>query len=74
MPSAQIDERENHVMVNFDAPLSKVLQEVERLYLASAMTKTGGNRTKAARIAGVSRETFNKKLGHYKVKAKYELV
>lgn len=74
MPPASIDERETHVMVNFDATLANVLQEVERLYLGYALTKAGGNQTKAAKMSGVSRATFNKKIGHYQVTAKYELV
>lgn len=54
-------------------PLSAVLQEVERLYLSHAMTEAGGNKAEAARISGMSDDTFRKKIGRYQVKAIYSL-
>lgn len=64
---------ENQVNISLDAPLSTVLQEVERVYLGHVMTKAGGNKVKAAEMAGVARDTFRKKVDRYTVKAVFTL-
>lgn len=56
-----------------DRPLSAILMEAEKTYLAYALTRAGGNKAKAARIAGVADDTFRKKVGRYQVKAIYVL-
>lgn len=51
-----------------DRTLSQVLMEVERLYLETVLTKACGNKTLAAKIAGVSLSTFREKLSRFTVK------
>ncbi|MBL3587579.1 sigma-54-dependent Fis family transcriptional regulator [Rhodovulum sulfidophilum] len=46
------------------------LEEAERAVLARALARTGGNVSAAARILGISRATFHRKLGHRKSGAK----
>ncbi len=43
-------------------PLREVLEEAERAAIASALAATGGNRTAAARLLGISRTTLYEKL------------
>ena len=42
------------------------LEEEERLHIAAALTKTGGNRTQAARFLGISVPTLYSKIKKYK--------
>ncbi|WP_231119126.1 GAF domain-containing protein [Rhodovulum sp. MB263] len=46
------------------------LEDAERAVLARALARTGGNVSAAARILGISRATFHRKLGHRKPAAK----
>lgn len=51
-------------IADFDGkPLSQVLLEVERSYFCYALNKANGNKAKAARAAGISYQTFTRKLG-----------
>lgn len=54
-------------------PLSDVLQEIERTYLSHAMTEASGNKAQAARLSGITEETFRRKLSRYTVRAVYNL-
>jgi DNA-binding NtrC family response regulator len=40
-------------------------QKIERKYIEKALTETGGNRTKAAKILGISRRSLLYKLKEY---------
>lgn len=51
--------------------LSQVLQEVERSYFCYALNKANGNKAKAARAAGISYQTFTRKLGLLDLKLTY---
>lgn len=53
--------------------LPQVMMEVERLYLEHALSQAGGNRTKAAQLAGVSNTTLRDKLARYTVATKVTL-
>lgn len=57
------------VEIALEGPLSCVLQEVERLYLAHVMTVANGNKCKAADLAGLSRNTFHRKIACYSQRA-----
>lgn len=61
------------ILVNIDAPLVRVLQDVERRYLERALTLSSGNKTKAAKIAGMSHDAFRKKVARYTIQAVYSL-
>lgn len=54
--------------------LADVSKECERFYLQFILTKYGGNRTKAAKAAGLSLPTFRDKLSRYTVKTSIELI
>lgn len=45
-----------------DQPLGKVREQAEREHILSVLQLTGGSRTPAARILGISRKTLWKKL------------
>ena len=47
--------------------LDEALDEFEKKFIQSALTKTDGNQTKAARILGVHRNTLNRKIGQHKL-------
>ncbi|MQQ09082.1 hypothetical protein GFB49_11505 [Epibacterium sp. SM1979] len=53
--------------------LPQVIMEVERIYLEYVLTQAGGNRTKAAELAGLSNTTLRDKLARYTVKTKVSL-
>jgi DNA-binding protein Fis len=61
------------ITVCTDTPLVNVIKEVERLYLEQVLTLTAGNKRKAAEIAGLSHETFRKKVARYTVQTVYSL-
>ena len=51
-----------------DAPRAgKTIREVERDTIVKALTETGGNRTHAARILGISRRTLQNKIREYEI-------
>ena len=47
--------------------LDEALDEFEKKFIQSALTKTDGNQTKAARILGVHRNTLNRKIVQHKL-------
>ncbi len=47
--------------------LDEAVSEFERKFIQSALTKTGGNQTKAAQFLGVHRNTLNRKIVHHKL-------
>ena len=47
--------------------LVEALDEFEKKFIQSALTKTDGNQTKAARILGVHRNTLNRKIVQHKL-------
>ncbi len=46
-------------------PLSEAIAHYEGQYLSQALERTGGNRTEAARLLSISRQTFYRKLAKY---------
>ena len=47
--------------------LEEALNEFEKKFIQSALTKTGGNQTKAAKVLGVHRNTLNRKVIQHKL-------
>ena len=47
--------------------LDEALDEFEKRFIQTALTKTHGNQTKAAEVLGVHRNTLNRKIGQYKL-------
>ncbi|HYR83948.1 MAG TPA: helix-turn-helix domain-containing protein [Terriglobia bacterium] len=47
--------------------LEEALSEFEKRFIQSALTKTGGNQTKAARVLGIHRNTLNRKVVQHKL-------
>ena len=47
--------------------LDEALDEFEKRFIQTALTKTRGNQTKAAEVLGVKRNTLNRKIGQYKL-------
>ncbi len=47
--------------------LEEALNEFEKRFIQSALTKTGGNQTKAARVLGIHRNTLNRKVAQHKL-------
>jgi len=47
--------------------LDEALDEFEKKFIQSALTKTDGNQSKAARILGVHRNTLNRKILQHKL-------
>jgi DNA-binding protein Fis len=47
--------------------LDEALNEFEKKFIQSALTKTDGNQTKAALILGVHRNTLNRKILQHKL-------
>ena len=47
--------------------LEEALDEFEKNFIQSALTKTGGNQTKAAKVLGVHRNTLNRKVIEHKL-------
>jgi DNA-binding protein Fis len=46
-------------------PVGLTLKEVERELICKTLEHTGGNRTKAAEVLGISRATLHNKLKEY---------
>jgi len=65
--------RSSHVLVASDDPSELVpLEEVERRYILRVMEATGGNKTMAAQILGLTRKTLYRKLERYGVASESE--
>ena len=47
--------------------LDEAVGEFEKRFIQNALTKTGGNQTKAAQVLGVHRNTLNRKIAHHKL-------
>ena len=47
--------------------LDEAVNEFERKFIQSALTKTGGNQTKAAQFLGVHWNTLNRKIVQHKL-------
>ncbi len=47
--------------------LDEALGEFEKKFIQSALTKTSGNQTKAAKVLGVHRNTLNRKIVQHKL-------
>ena len=47
--------------------LDEALNEFEKKFIQSALTKTRGNQTKAAQVLGVHRNTLNRKITLHKL-------
>jgi DNA-binding NtrC family response regulator len=47
--------------------LDEALNEFEKKFIQSALTKTRGNQTKAAQVLGVHRNTLNRKIALHKL-------
>ena len=51
-------------------PLREVREAFEQIYINDVLTKTGGNITHAAKIAGIAWQNFHQKLKKYEIDAK----
>jgi DNA-binding protein Fis len=47
--------------------LDEALNELEKKFIQSVLTKTGGNQTKAALVLGLHRNTLNRKIVQHKL-------
>ena len=47
--------------------LDEALNEFEKRFIQTALSKTGGNQTKAAQFLGVHRNTLNRKIVQHKL-------
>jgi DNA-binding NtrC family response regulator len=47
--------------------LGEAVDEFERKFIQTALTRTNGNQTKAARFLGVHRNTLNRKIVQHKL-------
>ncbi|RWR09733.1 helix-turn-helix domain-containing protein [Paenirhodobacter populi] len=56
-----------------DQSFSTVIQEIERIYFSHVMTRAGGVKSQAAKLAGMPDDTFRKRIAHFKVRATYTL-
>ena len=56
-----------HEMIERRIHLGEAVNEFEKKFIQSALTKTGGNQTKAAQFLGVHRNTLNRKILQHKL-------
>ena len=49
----------------FAIPVEVSLEEMERVLIVKTLDETGGNRTRAAEIRGINRDTLQNKLKQY---------
>jgi DNA-binding NtrC family response regulator len=47
--------------------LGEALNEFEKRFIQNALSRTGGNQTKAAKVLGMHRNTLNRKIVQYKL-------
>lgn len=58
--------------MGFDGrPLSAVIQEVERKYICAVLNAAHGNKAEAARLAGMTYQTFIRKLNGLNLRVIY---
>lgn len=50
-------------------PMAEAIKELERTYIAYALTQAGGNKTKAAEIAGQTKDAFHRRCNLYSIRA-----
>lgn len=55
-----------------DRSLSQFLKDAEAQYLTYVMTTAGGNKTKVSGMAGIARDTFQKKIQRYTIHAVFK--
>ncbi|MBW4709597.1 hypothetical protein KX928_17560 [Roseobacter sp. YSTF-M11] len=53
--------------------LADVIKSVEANYLGHVLTEAGGNKRKAADLAGLAPDTFRKKLSLYSIRAVFSV-
>lgn len=53
--------------------LADVIKAVEARYLGHVLTESGGNKAKAADLAGLAPDTFRKKLKLYEIRAVFRV-
>ncbi len=51
--------------------LGEAVDEFEKKFIQNALTRTGGNQTKAARILGMHRNTLNRKIAQHKLNGRH---
>jgi len=61
-PGAQRSRKPNEIFLPGRVP---TMEEVERAAIAHALNETGGNRTRAAQLLGISRQTLRSKIERY---------
>lgn len=52
-------------------PLSEVIQTVERHYICTVLNAAGGNKSRAAKMAGLTYQTFIRKLNALNLRVTY---
>ena len=52
-----------------DKPMAEVIQELERNYISYVLTQSGGNKTKAATLAGMAKDAFHRRCNLYSIRA-----
>lgn len=55
-------------------PLAEAMRELERTYIAYALTQADGNKTKAAQIAGQTKDAFHRRCRLYSIRSVYRCV
>jgi DNA-binding NtrC family response regulator len=66
------DTRDDAAGPGFDGrPLSAVIQEVERQYICAVLNAANGNKSQAARLAGLTYQTFIRKLNALNLRVTY---
>lgn len=54
-------------MIDHSIYLDEALSQFEKRFIESALSKTRGNQTKAAKVLGVHRNTLNRKITQHKL-------
>ncbi len=66
--------RKDVISINLAArALSDVIKEIEAVYFSHVLTEAGGNRTLAAKRAGLTPATFRRKISAYTVRTEFHL-
>ncbi|MEW5807522.1 MAG: helix-turn-helix domain-containing protein [Acidobacteriota bacterium] len=56
-----------HEMIDKGIKLEEAKKEFEKKFIAAALEKSSGNRSKAARVLGVHRNTISNKISNLKI-------